>query len=105
MDRQGSGRVVITWATMADGDTGAVVKASQYPDKTVQATGDATTVALQGSNDGTNWFALTDPSGMEIGLAGATFDLAMVRENPLYIRPSCTGGSDTDVVVVGQTER
>jgi hypothetical protein len=105
MDRQGSGRVIITWATMADGDTGVMVKSSHYPDKTVQAIGDATTVALEGSNDGTNWFALTDPSGMEIGLVGSTFDLAMVRENPLYIRPSCTGGSDTDVIVVGQTER
>ena len=104
MDSQGEGIVVATWAGMAGGDVGSKMKLASFSDKTVQAIGDATGVAIQGSNDGTNWFALTDPSGTTIALAGATFDMALIRENPLYIRPSVTGGSDTDVIIVGYTD-
>lgn len=58
------------------------------------------TVILQGSNDGTNWVALSDPSGTAISLTAAgafEFSTAMA-----YIRPSISGGSsdDVDVVVV-----
>ena len=89
------------WAAGAGGDTGKPVRMAAYPDKTAQVAGDATGVAIQGSHDGTNWFALTDPAGETIDLAGATFDMVLVRENPLYIRPSITGGTSTVVIVVG----
>lgn len=55
------------------------------------------TVALQGSNDGTNWVNLKDLQGTVIGItsAGAAeFSTAMV-----YIRPLITGGTADDVDV------
>jgi len=55
------------------------------------------TVALQGSNDGTNWVNLKDFTGTEIGLTaagGADFTTSF-----LYIRPIITGGSGDDVDV------
>lgn len=97
---KGDGTVVVTWEALNAGDDGSPVLLSAYPDKTAQAIGDATSVAIQGSMDGTNWFALDDPQGTTIALAGATNDMAAISQNPLYIRPVATGGTDTDVILL-----
>lgn len=55
------------------------------------------TVALQGSNDNTNWVNLKDVTGTEIGLtsaSGAEFTTSFV-----YLRPLITGGTSDDVDV------
>lgn len=56
------------------------------------------TVALQGSNDGTNWVNLKDFTGTEIALttspSGADF-----TTSARFIRPLITGGSGDDVNV------
>lgn len=96
--------VVVTWEALSAGDTGDPVLVANFPDKTVQASGNATTVALEGTNfplANAQWFPLTDPGGTTIALAGATDDMALVTENPLYVRPVATGGTDTDVILVG----
>lgn len=87
------------WDALAAGDVGSPVNMADFPHKTVQAIGDATSVALQGSNDGTTWTALNDSAGTAIALTTGTF--AVVLEAPLYIRPSATGGTSTKVIVVG----
>lgn len=100
----GSGVYKLFWETLTENDT-----AQEYqPQKTAAAIGSmyvtgtfgGATVALQGSNDGTNYVALKDTTGTAIGLtaAGAVeFDTAM-----RYIRPSASGGSsqDLDITIV-----
>ena len=54
-------------------------------------------VALQGSNDGTNWAAINDRSGTAIAItaAGASeFSTSFV-----YLRPLATGGTGDDLDV------
>lgn len=98
------GVVLILWETVTQADTGAPVKAAQYSDKTVQVVGTfgGTTCTMQGSNDGSTWFSLTDLTGTAIAFTAAGAKL--IAENPLYIRPSCSGGAgaDLDIYVVGR---
>ncbi len=95
---------LVTWADMQDGDTGEPVQISPFPDRTVQATGDGT-VTVAGSNDGTNFGAVADPSGDPIALVGTTHDIAMIRENPLFVQPTCSGGTGTTVTLIGTSQR
>jgi hypothetical protein len=101
----GQGVIRVTWADMAGNDTGEPVKTAAFADRTVQAIGDGTSVSILGSNDGTNGIELADAGGTEIDLNPATFELAMIRENPLYIWPAVTGGASTDVILIATTER
>lgn len=70
-------------------------------DKTVQISGTfgiGGSLTLQGSNDGTNWFPLTDPQGNAITKTAAA--LETVTENPVFIRPFITAGDgSTDLNV------
>jgi hypothetical protein len=99
---QGGGVELITWAALANGDTGEPLAMSQLPDKTVQLTGTLSTggeMTLQGSNDNTNWFTLSDAGGTDIVLTA--LDGVTVMENPLYVRPNITNGDgSTDLTVI-----
>lgn len=105
LTRPSNGSLLATWVAGTAGDTGTPVRFLGYPDKTVQVVGNATSVAIQGSMDGTAWFPLTDGGGETIALAGATNDMAIVKENPIFIRPVITGGTSTVVYVLGSSER
>lgn len=91
---------LLTWETMGNDDTGTAVKIPGAADKTVTVTGTfgGATVTLQGSNDNTNWFTLTDPQGNDIAFTAAGMEIIM--ENPLWIRAITVGGSGTDVDVL-----
>lgn len=69
----------------------------------VQATGTfgGASVALQMSNDGTNWATIKDLQGDAIALTGAT-SMSEFTCSAAYIRPSVTGGTsdNVDVIVV-----
>ena len=69
-------------------------------DKTIHFTGNfgagSPLLTLQGSNDGINWLPLTDSQGTAITYGAAA--LEAVIENPLYIRPSLSGGDGTTSV-------
>lgn len=71
-------------------------------DRSVQIEGtfDSATVVLQGSNDGTNWYTLTDPQGNAISKTSAA--LEQISEATRYIRPSVSsaGGSTSLTVTV-----
>lgn len=98
----GGNLTVVTWADMATDDTGNPFEpqGTQGIVGCVQATGtfaNGTSVALQGSNDGSNWFALPDTDGATIALTsagGKDFSTAA-----RYIRPAPTSGSSDSVTV------
>lgn len=96
----------ITWEGITEADSGAAVIAADLIDKTVQTIGDFTTsgaITMQGSNDGTNWFSLTDDGSTAIVMTAATAG-HRIHENPLYVRPLATAGTavDMDVILVGR---
>ena len=105
MEVLGEGLIRVTWAAMNTGDSGEPVRTAAFSDRTIQAIGNATSVAVFGSNDGTNSAALSDAGGTVISLDPSAFDLVMIRENPLFIWPAATGGTDTDVILIGCTDR
>lgn len=75
--------------------TGLASSFSRHPDVTIQAVGTGGTVAIQGSNDGINWIALKDVSGTTIALDPTLFQMVVLREAPIWIRPVVTTGSVT----------
>ena len=89
-----------TWATMANGDTGKPVQLPGYGDKSIQVTGtfgSGGSCTLEGSNDGTNYFALTNPTGTTIAVTAA--GLVAVTEACLWVRPHVTAGDGTTALV------
>jgi hypothetical protein len=80
-------------------DGSAVAVAEATVSLTFQATGTfgGTSVAIQGSNDGTTWFALRDQTGTAMAFTAAGG--ASSSDLPLYVRPLLTGGSGVDVDV------
>lgn len=95
-----NGAILLTWEALGNADDGAGYALPFAADLTVQAIGTfgGATVTLQGSNDGTNWFALTKKGGT----SAANFTAAggaSVNENPAFIRPASSGGTGTDVDV------
>jgi hypothetical protein len=92
---------IITWPSLANGDTGDSAVVAANPDKTLQIVGTfgvGGTVVLQGSNDGTNWVTLNDGTGSAISLTAA--GLVSVLENPRYVRPNVTAGDGTTDITV-----
>jgi hypothetical protein len=92
---------VFTWTGLDSDDSGIAIECVDYTDRTVTVTGTfgvAGSVTLQGSNDNTNWFALTDPQGNAITKTSAGMEL--VVEAPVYIRPLVTGGDGTTSLTV-----
>ena len=94
-----------TWANMGNADAGEALGPDgggiAFADKTVQIVAAAygsATIVIQGSNDGTNWFTLTNPNNDDLSFTIGN-QLEAILENPLYIRPSTSGGTGTDITV------
>lgn len=93
--------ISLTWAALANGETGDSAQAPQHPDKSIQVSGAVTSLTIQGSNDGTNWATLHDTLGADLTFTAA--GIKAVLENTLYIRPGpLTSGGAVKVVVVGK---
>ena len=95
-----AGIITATWATMANGDTGAPVQFDAFQDRSFQITGTfgaGGSATLEGSNDGTNYFALHNPQGTVIALTAA--GVVQVLEATLWIRPHVTAGDGTTALV------
>lgn len=93
--------VLYTWSGILNLDTGNWVEMTEYGDRTFQLTGTFGTggsVTMQGSNDGTNAFSLTDPQGNAVTKTAAAGETLM--ETPRYIRPNCTAGDGATSLVV-----
>ena len=93
----------VTWTGLTTGDTGSsfavaeqwgLAAAVQISSSNFQSS----TVALQVSNDGTNWFAIKDLSGTTVSAtASAMFE---ITTSAAYIKPIISGGSTEDVNVI-----
>lgn len=85
--------IVCTWAGLLNGDQGNGY-ASDWQTASVQVTGTfgaGGSVRLEGSNDGTNYFALSPTALTAAGL----FAAMGAAERPKFIRPSVTAGDGT----------
>lgn len=102
-----NGITKLLWEALATGDTvGAYkTKGAEGVIGSVQATGTfgGATITLTGSNDGTNFVALSDTQGTAIGLAAA--GAAEFNTSMKYIKPGISGGTgdDVDVTIVLRT--
>lgn len=96
-----TGVITVTWETLtATNNVGEAVRLPTHMDKTVTATGTfGGAVTLNGSNDGANFFVLSDQGASDI--TGTAAYIAVVAENPLWIRPAAAAGvTDVDVILV-----
>lgn len=95
---------LIKWEALTGTNAdGSPVKFTEWADRTVQMFGtwDTCTVTMQGSNDGTNWFTLTDPQGYNVAFTASGGKA--ILEGPLWMRPllsSAGGTSDVDVLLL-----
>jgi hypothetical protein len=93
----------VSWSLLADGDVGAGVALSDYPDKCVQAVGTVVAGVMQGSNDSTDGLNGTWATiNMEAGAASnfATDPIHTLLDNPLWVRPSMADLTGTVVVTL-----
>lgn len=103
---QDDSAVLFSWSLTSTNTDGAYVEWVQWADRCFQAAGTwgTATLTLQGSNDGTNWFTLSNAAG---GTA-ATFTAdggKTVIELPRYARPNLTtpgSGAAITVTLLGR---
>lgn len=94
-----AGVYLYEWLAVANGDQGAPIETFNLVDMTVTIDGTFSvggSCTLQGSNDGTNFYALTDPQGNAITKTAA--GLEQVTEAPRYIRPAVTAGDGSTAI-------
>jgi hypothetical protein len=99
------GAVTVTYGPMQNGDIGVPpsMNLDVYSDVSFQATGTFGTggsVAVEGSNDGTNFVALHNAQGTTIALTAASITAVLEAVN--YTRPHVTAGDgNTTLTVTG----
>lgn len=83
--------VLCTWPLLTANPDGTPFEMPEYADRTWQATGTfgGATLAFQGSNDGTNWFPLSNAAGGSAATLTAAGGVATI-ELPRYVRPNLT---------------
>lgn len=92
--------VLASWAITTANLDGLKVEFGQWADRCFTASGTwgGATLAIQGSNDGTNWMTLNIASS---GTATASADKAMqIVETPRYVRPYLTTAGSGAVITV-----
>jgi hypothetical protein len=90
---ENGGARLVQWAGLLNTDDGTPVEFDAFADRSVQVTGTFGTggnCRIQGSNDGTNWAALTDPQGNALNMSTAS--LEAISELARYVRPLITAG-------------
>jgi hypothetical protein len=86
--------VVVTWGGFAaSGDVGQALQRTDLVDRSVQVAGtfSGATLVFEGSNDGVNYFTLSNPSGTSLSFS--TAGLMQVTEATAWVRPHVTAGS------------
>lgn len=99
----GDGSVIKrTWTTLTTtNDNGSPFPFAAWVDRSVQVTGTfgaGGTLRWEGSNDGTNYVALTDPQGNSLDFTAAKIEA--VTEICALARPRVTAGDGTTSLVV-----
>lgn len=92
-------KVVWTPVTSAGADTCNAVHYPKHSVKSIQVTGTfgGASIAVNGSNDGTNFAALNTPANAAIAITAAKINA--VLENTEYIQPASTGGTGSTVTI------
>jgi hypothetical protein len=96
LDNSRLDNAVFTWTPIGSSDTGLVANYTGSGDRTIQVFGtfgSGGTLILEGSNDGSNWAQLRDPTGTLISFTAA--GIKAVLEHAVCIRPRATGGDGT----------
>lgn len=94
----------VVWSGIAPGDTFTpyLVRNRYGFVGSVQISGTfgGATIALEQSNDGTNWFPANDPLGVAISATAAEINEMSLAA--AYLRPTITGGTGSlvDVIIV-----
>lgn len=88
---------VVVWAPLTTtNDVGEAIQMPGHSLKSIQFEGTfgvGGTIVWEGSNDGTNYRALTDPQGNAISKTAAGIE--QCEEVTRYVRPHVTGGDGT----------
>ena len=93
-----------SWAALGTGDDGDPLPTDtivQYLDRTFQVTGtfgSGGALVIEGTNDGVNWYTLTDPQGVALSIT--TAGIYQVIQVTLKMRPRVSGGDGTTILVV-----
>lgn len=91
----------VQWAAMPENSVGAAVDLVEFTDRSVQVEGtfgSGGTVVVQGSNDGTNFETLRDPSSTSLSLTSA--GIHGILEMTGLIQPQVSGGDGTTSLTV-----
>ena len=90
----------VSWTPVTNADTCRAVQYPEFSDKSIQVAGTfgSASVALNGSNDGTNFAALRDPSSTTIAITSA--GIKAVLENTFQVQPSISGGDGTQSLTI-----
>lgn len=91
--------MVCTWSNLNNGDEGKEIQVVGYADRSIQVDGsfDGGSLEMKGSNDGINYYTLTDPQGN--ALSFTTAKIEQVSEITRFIKPVATGGASTNIKV------
>lgn len=92
--------VVATWTPLAAaGDIGQPLQRTDLADRSVQVAGTfaGATLVLEGSNDGANYFTLSNPAGAALSFTSA--GLMQVNQPTAWVRPRVTLGSGASLTV------
>lgn len=97
-----SSALLVTWNLTTADHTGAALEMPEWADRTMQAYGTTwggARLAIEGSNDGTNWVSLK--SVADVTAIALTADgMALLLELPRYIRPRLTTVGVAAVIAV-----
>jgi hypothetical protein len=93
---------VTTYVDMVPGDTGEALYAPALGERTVQITvANGGQVTILGSNDGVNYFTLSDVLGSPLASV-AVSGIWHILEQTAWIKPQCFNGGTANVVLVGK---
>lgn len=99
---KGDGSTILAiWAAVTESNTCNPISYPSHSDKSIQVAASAgggfggSSTALKGSNDGTNYSSLNDPSSTTIAITAA--GIKAVLENTVNIQPVCSGGSSQKI--------
>ncbi len=98
---KGAGDIILwIWTPVTESDTCNPISSPEFSDKTFQISGTIGTahVAVNGSLDGTTYFALRDPTSTVIDLTAAGGKT--VLENTVWVQPAVTSGSGATLKVM-----
>ena len=96
----GDGSTILAiWGPFTESDACLPISYPAMSDKSVHVYGTfgSASVAVQGSNNGTSFAALNDPTGTVIAIT--TERIKAILENTMQIKPVATGGTGQSITV------